>query len=93
MDKKEKWVHETLKSLDNIKTASPRDDLFDTIITRIPVNKERKIIPLRHLGWVAAVAVIILTVNIYTLKLKKDSIDNTAKKSEDQISLLTDYSF
>ncbi|WP_422082068.1 hypothetical protein [Ulvibacterium sp.] len=90
MDCKEKWADEALKSLEGMKRASPKNDVFDSIISRIPENRT---ISLKHIGWVAAAACLIILLNAYVLKLQIESVQDSTRDEENQISLLTDYTF
>ena len=92
MDKKEQWAEEVLNSLKGIKRTSPKDDLFDKIITSIPKNIKNEITPLKYIGWFAIAASVVISLNIYTLKLYKNNV-NTNEETENQISLLSDYTF
>lgn len=93
MDKKQQWADEVLNSLEGIKRAIPKDDLLGEIITRIPNKKESEIIPLKHIRWIAVAASVVIMVNVYALRLQKNSSNNTEENLETQISLLTDYTF
>ncbi|WP_109439077.1 hypothetical protein [Aquimarina sp. AU119] len=93
MGKKEQWVDEVLRSFDNAKRAIPKDGLFNEIIAKIPNNKESKIIPLVHLTWIAAASIIIVIVNVYALKLQNDNIKNVLESRNNEIYLLSDYTF
>lgn len=90
MDDKEQWADEALKSLQGIKRATPKNDVFDSIISRIPENRT---ISLKHTGWVTAAACLIILLNAYVLKLQIENIQDSVRNEENQISLLSDYTF
>ncbi|RKN77946.1 hypothetical protein [Ulvibacterium marinum] len=90
MDDREKWTDGVLKSLEGIKRATPKNDLFDSIISEIPENRT---ISIMYLGWVAAAACLIILLNAYVLKLQIESVQDSTRDEENQISLLTDYTF
>lgn len=92
MDKKEQWANEVLQSLDGIKSAEPQADLFAKITAKIAKEKVVKIIPLKHLRWVAAAACVIIGVNIYVFNSGINSAKNTNVNTIEVYEILSDYS-
>lgn len=92
MNKKEQWADAILNSFEGIKSASPKDDLFDKIISNIPRKNEIKIISIKQIGWVSIAVSIVIILNISALRLQKNSNINMVENQK-QVSLFIDYTF
>jgi hypothetical protein len=64
-NKKEQWADEVLHSLNKIERVEPSDNLFTKITERLSEKKQTKIIPIRHLQWLAVAACLLLGLNIF----------------------------
>lgn len=65
-DDKEKWMEEVFQSMKGSRRAKPRPELFAKIEGQIAVSKG-KVIPLRQWKYAAAVAALVLFVNVKAL--------------------------
>lgn len=88
MEQKERWANEVFASIEDMKRANPSDDLFEQIHAKLQNTVQVKIIPLRNLAWAAAVACVMITVNILALNFNTKG-ENRSSAAIEQI--LTDY--
>lgn len=65
---KEKWLDETLGSLQGIKRATPPADLFARIEIRVN-QTESKIVPMSQWRPAVAAAIVLLVLNIFAMRL------------------------
>lgn len=91
MNKKEQWASEIMQSLDGMQRAEPKTDLFAKITAQLPVKKQAKIVPLKHLRWIAAVACAIIAVNIYVFDASIKSKKQTTYSQSMKTNLVTNY--
>lgn len=96
MDKKEQWANSVLNSLDGIQKAEPSVDLFDRITQKLPPKKLANIVPsivpLRRLVQIAAVACLIVAVNVYAFSIDVKNKNENFYSSANNTTLLTSYS-
>lgn len=85
MNKEEQWANEVLQSVEGLKRAEPSVELFAKIKDKLPTEKVTKIIPLRRLRWVAAVACLVVGLNIYVLEneIKTESVYSSTTENID----------
>ena len=85
-------TEEILKSLDGMKRAKPRAELYANIEAEFNLYNEVSDFQLR---WVAAIAILLLVSNIYIVQnfiLKNDtSTTNTTTEVSDQYNLNNDF--
>lgn len=94
-NEKEKWIEEVFQSMKGSKRAQPRKELFAKIQNQIGAI-EPKVIPLHHMRYAAAVAILLLILNAFALQqfqqsntLQKDEmISSTASYNQ---SIISDY--
>jgi hypothetical protein len=90
LDKKEQWANDVLHSLDSIKRAEPNTNLFEKISQHLPKEKVITLLPLKHLGWVAAAACFLIAANVYLPRALNSQ--NTSKAIVNPTALSSDYS-
>ena len=90
MEKREHWSEEVMDSLTGIQRAIPRPDLYDEICSQIHLPEMVKIIPLQNLKWVAAAAVLLISINLLAINHPYD--ENPQGEQELELSLINDYS-
>ena len=93
MKQEEQWANEVLNSLNTIKRARPSEQIINKIESIIDENENIKIIPLTQLKWIAAAAITIIALNIYALNIQDNTSKNQIEFSENNSSLLSDYTF
>lgn len=78
MEEKELWVNEVLKSMAGSKRAEPKPDLYAKIQSKLSEGKVVRLIPIRRIKWVAAVACLFIIANIYVFyaRQKQTPINN-----------------
>jgi len=92
MNNKEKWANDVLQSLDGIQQAEPNENLFAKIITKLPSQKAIKIIPLSRLRWVAALACVIVGLNLYVIDFNFKRTARDTSNANQEYRFITNYS-
>ncbi len=92
MKNKEQWANEVLQSLEGIQRAEPSADLFAKISQKLPKEKVIKMIPLKHLKWVAAAACVLIVINIFVFKSSIQTEQPNDYNYKVENNLLTNYS-
>ena len=89
MNQREKWIQETLNSVDNIKRAEASEELYDNIMQRLQ-KRDVKIISLQSKTvWrVAASIAILIGINVITLLSQRSGNEN---KNNDPNTFAIEY--
>lgn len=82
--KNDKWIEEIFDSLEGIKRAKPDINLYATIENQL-FSEESKVIPINRLRIAAVAAILILLINVISLKVYTYS-SNSANTVESQTS-------
>ena len=91
MEHQKQWVNDVFQSIEGIKRATPSVDLFDKINSKLPAKNKTKVISLKKLSWVAAVACFLIALNVFTLKTELNTASNSAYTNLYDTALLNDY--
>ena len=66
MNEKNKWIDDIIESANSLNRAEPRSVVFDNILGEIESEKVQKI-PLTKIKYSIAAAIIIVSINIYSV--------------------------
>ena len=91
--KADKWVDEVMNSLEGSQRATPPVGLLDKIEAQLSVPGAKRI-PLRSLRWLAAAAIALLFVNLFSLRMTQANQPTTADGatiSEDSDRIVPTY--
>ena len=96
MNEKENWRENVLNSLEGIKPAEPRKDLFDDIWSAVSTPKiKTKIIPLSIVRLAAACLLLLVCFNgiLVVRQLQSDATDTTESVENTYTNLITNFSY
>ena len=96
MNELEKWSEKVLNSLDGLKRAEPRKDLFDDIWSAVSTPKiKTKIIPISIVRFAAACLLLLVCFNgvLVVRQLQTDLTESTISVEDTYANLITDFTY
>ncbi|PKL78423.1 MAG: hypothetical protein CVV25_11655 [Ignavibacteriae bacterium HGW-Ignavibacteriae-4] len=87
MNEKNKWIDDIIESANSLGRVEPRSVVFDNILSEIEAEKIQRI-PLSKIRYSIAAAIIIVSVNIYSVL---DISTNESNQSSTDNELISNY--
>lgn len=92
MKEKEIWTESVLNSVDGMKRATPRVDLFEDIYSEVQRTDSAKIIQMSHLRWLAAAVAILFLINTHSIYVQLTQENGEMHRGESELTIITNYS-